>query len=82
MARVNWTPELDAQLIALIRMRLTTREAAERMGMTRETVKKRSVKIGVRFGRWTRPQKAMGSDGHRPFTPRCGEILREHGWRI
>lgn len=79
--RFRWTPELDAELKELIAMRMTSFEAARHMGLKREAVKKRSVKIGVRFGRYTKLSRGLTSD-HRPADERSGEILRAHGWRI
>lgn len=79
--RFRWTPELDAQLIECRDLRLTTFEAAKRMGLKRELIKKRSVKIGVRFGRYTKLQAEL-ENGHRAADERSAELLRAAGVRI
>lgn len=81
MSRV-WTPELDAKLIELIRLKRTSFQAAKEMGRSRESVKKRSAAIGVRFERTTKLQLETLGANHRPADERSGEILRAHGWRI
>lgn len=78
----RWTPEMDERLTELARMRLTTYQAAKQMGLKREQVKKRSVRIGVRFGRYTRLQQEVGTEGHIPADERSAELLRAAGVRI
>ena len=79
---VKWTPEMDARLIDLIGQRKTTYQAAKELGLKRETVKKRSVKIGVRFGRWTKLTRDISTDGHKAADERSAELMRAAGIKI
>ncbi len=79
--RFRWTPELDARLIECVGRKMTTYQAAKEMGIRRETVKKRSVVIGVRFGRYTKLQ-AQIDNCHIAADERSAELLRAAGVRI
>lgn len=54
----------------------TIQEIATAIGRTPETVRKKA--LAMKLGRAFRRVRLV-TDGHRAFTPRCGEILRQHG---
>jgi len=76
-----WTEKQVAELRSLWQQRLSSFEIAERMGVSRSAVKNRAAREGLRFLRQDSRMK-QEDIGHIPATPRCGEILRAHGWRI
>lgn len=71
-----WTEVMDEELKELARMNLTRAQIAQKMGVSKNSVSSRSRRIGVKFYSSTR---RFNPSGHRPFSARCGEILREHG---
>ena len=77
----TWTQEMDAHLIELIGQCKSSTEAAKVMGLNRECVKKRSVKIGVRFRRYTKLTRNLDSN-HVAADERSRELLRKAGVRI
>jgi hypothetical protein len=61
-------------------------EIAEVLGVTPHAVRARADRIGLRFAKLkTRRGKSSinrNAEGHKPFTERCGELLRAAGVRI
>lgn len=77
-----WTPDMDATLKRLW-IDMHPDEIAVEMGVTVASVKARARRI--KLGIIQRPRKNNVNDigcDHRPFTPRCGELLRAAGWKI
>lgn len=77
-----WTPDMDATLKRLW-IDMHPDEIAVEMGVTVASVKARARRI--KLGIIQRPRKNNVTDigcDHRPFTPRCGELLRAAGVKI
>lgn len=73
-----WTEAMDRKLQELSDMKLSSVEIARKMGLSKSSVANRARRKGIKFYRSSCRMK-VDTTGHRPFTPRCGEILREHG---
>jgi len=77
-----WTKEMDATLKRLW-VDNHPDEIAQKMGVTVASVRGRSRRL--KLGYISRPRKKNNSPGdsnHVPFTPRCGELLRNAGVKI
>lgn len=72
---------MDEQLRCLAASRLSSAQTAVHMGLSREQVKKRAVRIGVRFGRYSVNQRGANG-GHRAADERSAELLRQAGVRL
>ena len=79
--RLTWTPEMDERLAFLAASQLSSTQTAALMGVSKECVKKRAARIGVRFGRYPVNLRGCGS-GHRAADERSAELLRQAGVRI
>jgi len=79
-----WTPEMDATLKAYFRNNLPAHEVAALLGMSQASVRSRASRIGIKLVRQKtrikRPNK--NGEGHKPFTDRCGQLLRAAGVKI
>lgn len=73
-----WTEAMDRELKDLIGMKLSSVQIANKMGLSKNSVVNRARRTGVKFYRSSYRLK-IDTTGHRPFTARCREILREHG---
>ena len=79
--RLTWTKEMDEQLVPLAASQLSSTQVAVIMNMSRESIKKRAQRIGVRFLRYSVNQHKL-VNGHRPADERSAELLRQAGVRI
>lgn len=79
--RLTWTPEMDERLAFLAASQLSSTQTAALMGVSKESVKKRAARIGVRFGRYSGSQRGCAG-GHRAADARSAELLRQAGVRI
>lgn len=79
-----WTAEKDALLKSYWRKGLPAYEIAELIGASQAAVRGRADRLGIKFERQkTRARRAnKNGEGHKPFTDRCGEIMRAHGVKI
>lgn len=73
-----WTEAMDKELQALSEMKLSSIQIAKKMGLSKNSVANRARRTGIKFYRSPYRLK-IDTTGHKPFTPRCGEILRQHG---
>jgi DNA-binding CsgD family transcriptional regulator len=58
----------------------TMQEIAIEIGFAVESVRCAGKRLNL--GPPPQRRRTPPDKGHRPFTPRCGEILRQHGWQI
>jgi len=72
---------MDEEMRTLAALRLSSTQAAEVMGLSAISVKKRAQRIGLRFGRYTVNQ-LRSEKGHRAADERSAELLRQAGVRI
>lgn len=80
---MTWTAEKDEALRQYYHDHLPSWEIAEKLGVSQKSVQGRAQRLGMRFERSNiRHRRVLFSDGHRPFTPRCAELLREAGVKI
>jgi hypothetical protein len=80
-----WTPETDAILNAYCRAGLPADEIAKLMGVTQAAVRGRADRVGIKFPRSKVRKKSAtnkSGEGHKPFTERCGKLLRAAGVKI
>ena len=61
-------------------------EIAELLGTSPSAVRGRAERLGMRFSKATKRRRLAvinrNAEGHRPFTPRCAELMRAAGVRI
>jgi hypothetical protein len=77
----SWTPEMDDVLrknwgvVPYI-------EIAAMLGVTVGALKNRGRRIGMEFVSPEKRHHQRKDSDHRPFTPRCAELLRKAGVKI
>lgn len=72
---------MDERLAFLAASQLSSTQTAALMGVSKESVKKRAARIGVRFVRY--PINLRGCvSGHRAADARSAELMRQAGVRI
>ena len=80
-----WTREADAILVEEAKKGTTADKIAEKLGMSVWAVRGRAsrlvIKLPVKNKRRGKPLNPKG-EGHKPFTERCGELLRQAGVQI
>lgn len=81
-AHFVWTQEMDDILAACARENLSTAQAAIKIGTTRNAVKHRAVRIGVKFSRFTARQRIDADSCHAAADERSAEILRKVGMKV
>jgi hypothetical protein len=80
---MTWTPERDNILRKRWAEKKQSWEIADELGVSQKSVQGRAQRLGMRFERLkTRRKRPLFTGGHRPFTPRCAELLREAGVKI
>lgn len=82
MKKLYWSPQQDEKLIECVCKRMSSLQAAELLGVSQDSAKKRAQRLGMRFERWREPAKNIGTEGHIPADERSGELLRAAGVKI
>ena len=72
---------MDERLAFLAASQLSSTQTAALMGVSKESVKKRAARVGVRFVRCPINQRGCAG-GHRAADARSAELLRQAGVRV
>jgi hypothetical protein len=83
---IDWTQENTNLLRKCWKRGMRPWEIAELLNTTPSAVRGRAERLGIRFDKATKRRRLAvlnrNAEGHRPFTPRCAELLREAGVKI